>query len=89
MVAMLPLVGTGLGLITCLVWLAVSWLGGPGLDAVMFTGAAEGAQTLPPGFTGAIHPVLTGAVITAAYFPDGERVCLITSLGSSTARCPL
>ena len=68
MVAMLPLVGTGLGLVTCLVWLAVSWLGGPGLDAVMFTGAAESAQTLPPGFTGAIHPVLTGAIITAAYF---------------------
>ena len=41
MVAMLPLVGTGLGLVTCLIWIAVSMLmpGGAGIAQPILTGA--------------------------------------------------
>ena len=41
MVAMLPLVGTGLGLVTCLIWMAVSMLmpGGAGIAQPILTGA--------------------------------------------------
>lgn len=75
MVAMLPLVGTGLGLLTALVWWAVcvltrlaDVLTGPAGGVLMgaLDAAAAGATAMPASMGSA--PILCGAVVTAAYF---------------------